>query len=56
MESERESERERDRESKREKERESKKALAILFLNHLGQTGKSANYTALCGKSGIVCS
>jgi hypothetical protein len=42
-------------ERERERERESIKALAILFLNCLGQTEKSANYTALYGKSGIVC-
>jgi hypothetical protein len=32
------------------KERESTKALAILFLNLLGQSEKSANYTVLCRK------
>jgi hypothetical protein len=37
--------RERDRE--RERERESTKALAILFLNRLGQSEKSSNYTLL---------
>jgi hypothetical protein len=37
-------------------ERQSTKALAILFLNRLGQSEKSANYTVLysTGKSGIV--
>jgi hypothetical protein len=53
-ESERERDRKRDRESERERERESTKALAILFLNRLNQTEKSANYTALYGKSSIV--
>jgi hypothetical protein len=49
-------ERERDRESERERQKESTKALVILFLNRLGQTEKSTNYTVLYGKSGIVYS
>jgi hypothetical protein len=32
------------------RERESTKALAILFLNRLGQNEKSANYTVLYRK------
>ncbi len=35
---------------------ESTIAQAILFINRLGQADKSANYTVLYGKSGIVCS
>jgi hypothetical protein len=42
--------RERDQERERESERESTKALAILFLNRLGQSEKSANYTVLYRK------
>ncbi len=38
-------------ERERERERESTKALAIFFLNRLGQSEKSANYR----KSGIEC-
>jgi hypothetical protein len=41
---------ERDKERERERERESTKALAILFLNGLGQNEKSANYTVLYRK------
>ncbi len=42
---------------KGKRERESTKALAILFLNRLGQSEKSANYSILycTGKSSIVC-
>ncbi len=53
---ERERERERGKTKRKGRERESTKALVILFLNRLAQTEKSANYTVLCGKSGIVCS
>ncbi len=53
---ERERERARARVGKGKREREREKARTIIFLNRLGQSENSANYTVLYGKSGIVCS